>query len=160
MYDRGIRHLQRGRSQEALECLEEAEARFPALPGLSYHLGVALFQLGEIEQAREKFEKMVPGDFYSAPASFYHALCRQQMGFLEEAQASLLGLEGRQDLYDFQEYLAYFLGVNFLKRSDPKKARTYFRKALGRWSPLLEEQLLETLRRCREGQSPKMAGAG
>lgn len=148
--DRALRLLQKNRAADAVGLLQYAGSLYPGLSGWGYHRGVALFQLQQFSKAREELEKVDPGDFFAGPACFYLALCNHRLGHYEQVETSLLNLEGRQDLYDFQEYLYYFLGLNYLKREDLHKALACFRRALDRWSPLLEELLSDAMKIRRE----------
>jgi|GEM_PF-293491 len=152
--DRGVRLLNREQSVEAFQQLEIANSLNEDLPDLAFHRGVALFQLSRFDEAKEVLETVSEDDFFAAPSRFYLAICRLYEGELEEAEIELKVLQDQPALYDFQEYLLYFLACIALRLGRPREAMIEFRRALARWNPLLEDLMKEADRLKSEGKWP------
>jgi len=85
--EEGNAKLGAGKIKEALQYYERAAKELPDEPGVQYNLGVAHFQLGQFEQARQALEKATAASDRELKAKAYYNLGNTQLELKRHKEA-------------------------------------------------------------------------
>ncbi len=78
-YNKGLGHMYLGQSEDMLDCFRKASALDPEHPGCQYHLAVALFAVGQVDEARVWLNRALAAG-YAAEPEFLRAIERHRGG--------------------------------------------------------------------------------